>query len=173
MEKEEKTRSGSELSLEEFGEVRVGQPVGKPLEPQVLPKYLKCVPICDTNAYDLTLAVVQGLLDGIPFSTACMSAGVTVDEISTLADEHRPVSRALNYAYAQNIKKWVRKLDQGDQRAAMFYLERGVPTLFGEARSTGAGALLPQTKDVRSTSSKNIDYKNLTDAQLAELLGEV
>lgn len=160
-----------ELSLEEFGETPPGVEIGTLVQPGVLPQYLKTVALGDSNAYLVTMALVDALLDGIPFSTACMMSGFTESEIAKVADEHRPVARALNYAYAVNLRSWINKLKQGDQKAAMFYLERGVPTLFGEARSVGKGALLPSVKDVRSEGNSK-DYKNLTDAELVELAGE-
>lgn len=171
---EQEIQQSQELSLEEFGEAPIGVPVGVPLEPSVLPTHLKCVPINTTNAYDLTLAVTRAILDAIPFATACMMAGATVEEVATLADEHRPVAMALNYAYAQNIKEWVEKLKTSkDWKAAAFYLERGVPTLFGEARSTGRGALVPTIRDMREARrDKVLDYRNMTDAELIEAAGE-
>ena len=160
-----------ELCLEEFGETPPGVEIGSLIHPNSLPAYLKTVPLGDSNAFRVTMALVDALLEGIPFSTACMMSGFTENEIAQVADDHRPVARALNYAYAVNLRTWIQKLKQGDQKAAMFYLERGVPTLFGEARSLGKGALLPTIKDVRS-DSKSHDYKNLTDAELVALAGE-
>ena len=161
----------SELCLDEFGEAPPGVEIGTLVQPNVLPAYLKTVPLGDSNAYLVTMALSEALLEGIPFSTACMMSGFTEAEIAQVADQHRPVARALNYAYAVNLRAWINKLKQGDQKAAMFYLERGVPTLFGEARSTGKGALLPTVKDIRKEGT-NRDYKNLTDAELVELAGE-
>lgn len=160
-----------ELSLEEFGETPPGVEIGTLVRPNVLPAYLRTVPLGDSNAYLVTMALVDALLEGIPFSTACMMSGFTEAEIAEVADQHRPVARALNYAYAVNLRSWIDKLKKGDQKAAMFYLERGVPTLFGEARSAGKGALLPSISDVRS-DKKSHDYKNLTDAELVALAGE-
>lgn len=160
-----------ELCLEEFGEAPPGVEIGTLVQPSVLPAYLKTVPLGDSNAFLVTMALVNALLEGIPFSTACMMSGFTESEIAAVADEHRPVARALNYAYAVNLRSWIQKLRQGDQKAAMFYLERGVPTLFGEARSVGKGALLPSISDVRS-DKKSHDYKNLSDAELVALAGE-
>jgi hypothetical protein len=117
------------------------------------------------------MALSNALLEGLPFSTACMMCGFTEGEIAEVAGQHRPVLRALNYAHAVNLRSWIQKLRQGDQKAAMFALERNYPSLFGESRSTGKSALVPAIGDIRS-EAKGHDYKNLSDAELAALAGE-
>lgn len=171
METKTTDQENPELCLEEFGEAPPGVEIGTLIQPSVLPAYLKTVPLGDSNAYLVTMALVNALLEGLPFSTACMMCGFTEGEIAVVAEQHRPVLRALNYAYAVNLRSWIQKLRQGDQKAAMFALERNFPSLFGESRSTGKSALLPAISDIRS-DAKGHDYKNLSDADLVALAGE-
>lgn len=171
----EETQEKSELQLEEFGEVKVGVPVGVPLKPYVLPEHLKCVPVRETNAYDLTLAISRELLDGVPIQLACMIAGADFEEISSLAAEHSAVERALNFAYASGLKsQYLEKIKKGDPKTAMEILGRMVPSLFGEGRSLGnkVGNMSVTGSCTSRKTNKKVDYKNMTDEELAQLAGE-
>lgn len=165
----------SELPLEEFGEIKVGVPVGVPLKPQVLPEHLRCVPVRETNAYDLTLAISRELLDGVPIQLACMLAGADFEEMSTLASDHPAVERALNFSYASGIKnQYLEKIKKGDPKTAMEILGRMVPSLFGEGRSLGnkVGNMSITGSCTSRRHNKKVDYKNMSDEELAQLAGE-
>jgi hypothetical protein len=135
------------------------------LPASTLPLCLKNEIIGFTNAYDLVITVMKALMDGMPFTTACAMGGAKPAEVKDLMTKHRQVDMALNRAYAQNISVWIEKLKGGDWKAASFYLERGVPDVFAEARSTGKGALMPTPKSV-SDANPARDYKSMSDEEL-------
>lgn len=166
------------LDLSEFGDVKPGVPVGRPLSPQTLPEYLKNVPIGESNAYLVTLGISAELLEGIPIQLACMIAGITFEEVKDLALQHKPMKSALDYAYATGIKLiYLEKIKKGDAKTAMEILGRMVPSLFGEARSTGGNGQKrsPQLSPIDNSVAKevkNVDFKNMTDEELAEYIDD-
>jgi hypothetical protein len=106
-----------------------------------------------------------------------MLAGTDFEEISKLADEHDAIQRNLNFAYASGLKnQYLEKIKKGDPKTAMEILGRMVPSLFGESRSSGGTQQQPVSLMGSALSrrvNKSIDYKNMTDEELAKLAGEL
>lgn len=126
---------------------------------------LRCVPFGDTNIFDLTINIMDGILDSLPFETACMQSGARPEEVRQLMDANIPVARALNYAYASNALKWIKKLESsGDWKATAYYLEHGVPTIFGDAKPIAVPRV--ETK----VSTKN-NVQDLSDEELLAIIG--
>jgi hypothetical protein len=149
--------------------------ISAPKNPGVLPDSLKNILLSDgTSLYDATNAIAKGLVDGLNYQTAVLSAGHIPSEINSYIMQYRAVARALNFAHAKNLYNWIEKLwlaADKDWKAAAFYLERMHPSFFSEVKSVARRDLPPAPLvDSCTPNAKTEDLKKLSDEELLSLL---
>jgi hypothetical protein len=87
---------------------------------------------------DVLDELCDALAEGIPLDYACLLVNVSRGTVRDWMKEEGEIAGRINRAMAENIRFWIGRIRQGamtDWKAALAYLERLFPAMFGEVKA--------------------------------------